>query len=66
MARVLAAEAVSNFGSMLSRLALPWLAALVLLATPAQMAWLLMADVGAAAWVCCCWARGWTAAANAA
>ena len=49
MARVLAAEGVSNFGSMLSRLALPWLAALVLHATPAQMALLLVADVAAAA-----------------
>ena len=49
MARVLAAEGISNFGSMLSRLALPWLAALVLQATPAQMAMLLVADVGAAA-----------------
>ncbi len=46
--RVLAAEAVSNFGSMLSRLAIPWLAALVLQATPAQMAALLLADVAAA------------------
>lgn len=49
MARVLAAEGISNFGSMLSRLALPWLAALVLKATPAQMALLLVADVAAAA-----------------
>ena len=47
--RVLAAESVSNFGSMLSRLAIPWLAALQLQATPAQMALLLMADVAAAA-----------------
>lgn len=45
MRRVLAAEAVSNFGSMLSRLAIPWLAALTLQATPAQMAALLVADV---------------------
>ena len=47
--RVVAAEAVSNFGSMLSRLAIPWLATLALQATPAQMALLLVADVGAAA-----------------
>ena len=38
---VLAAEGVSNFGSMLSRLAIPWLAALVLQATPSKMAALL-------------------------
>lgn len=49
MNRVLAAEAVSNFGSMLSRLAVPWVAALQLQATPAQMAALLVADVLAAA-----------------
>ncbi len=47
--RVLAAEGVSNFGAMLSRLAIPWLAALVLHATPMQMAMLLLADVAAAA-----------------
>lgn len=47
--RVLAAEFVSNFGSMLSRLAIPWLAALGLHATPLQMGWLLMADVAAGA-----------------
>ena len=47
--RVLAAEAVSNFGSMLSRLAIPWLATLALQATPWQMATLLLADVAAAA-----------------
>ncbi len=47
--RVLAAEGVSNFGSMLSRLAIPWLAALALQATPAQMALLLVADVLAGA-----------------
>lgn len=41
--RVLAAEGVSNFGSMLSRLALPWLATLVLQATAWQMAALLVA-----------------------
>ncbi|CAD5371663.1 MFS transporter [Rubrivivax sp. A210] len=49
MPRVIAAEAVSNFGSMLSRLAIPWLATLALQATPAQMAALLVADVAAAA-----------------
>ena len=48
-ARVLAAEAVSNFGAMLSRLAIPWLATLTLQATPMQMAGLLVADVLAAA-----------------
>lgn len=47
--RVVAAEGVSNFGSMLSRLALPWLAALGLQASPADMAGLLVADVAAAA-----------------
>ena len=47
--RVLAAEGISNFGAMLSRLAIPWLAALVLDATPLQMAALLVADVAAAA-----------------
>ena len=47
--RVLAAEGISNFGSMLSRLALPWLATLALLATPLQMALLLVADVAAGA-----------------
>lgn len=47
--RVLAAEAISNFGSMLSRLAIPWLAVLHLQATPLQMAWLGLADVAAAA-----------------
>ena len=49
ISRVLAAESVSNFGSMLSRLVIPWLAALVLQATPMQMAALLVADVLAAA-----------------
>ena len=43
--RVLAAEVVSNFGSMLSRLAIPWLAALALAATPLDMGYLLVADV---------------------
>jgi Na+/melibiose symporter-like transporter len=47
--RLLAAEGISNFGSMLSRLAIPWLAALVLQATPLQMATLLVADVLAGA-----------------
>ena len=47
--RVLAAESVSNFGSMLSRIAIPWLAALLLQATPMQMAALVVADVVAAA-----------------
>ncbi len=47
--RVLAAEGVSNFGSMLSRLAIPWIAALALSSTPAEMALLLVADVLAAA-----------------
>ncbi|MBT9597074.1 MAG: MFS transporter [Vitreoscilla sp.] len=47
--RVLGAELVSNFGSMLSRLAIPWLAALALDATPWQMGWLLVADVVAGA-----------------
>jgi MFS family permease len=56
--RVLAAETVSNFGSMLSRLAIPWLAALVLLATPMQMAALLVADVLAGA-LGSVWLAGW-------
>lgn len=43
--RILASESVSNFGSMLSRLAIPWIAALVLQATPLQMGFLLIADV---------------------
>ena len=47
--RVLAGEGISNFGSMLSRLALPWLAALALAATPLHMALLLVADVAAGA-----------------
>jgi MFS family permease len=47
--RVLDAEGISNFGAMLSRLAIPWLAALVLDATPLEMAMLLWADVAAAA-----------------
>lgn len=47
--RVLAAEGASNFGTMLSRLAIPWLATLVLGATAWQMSLLLMADVVAGA-----------------
>ncbi len=49
MRRLLASEATSNFGSMLSRLTIPWIAALVLDATPLQMAWLVIADVVAGA-----------------
>ncbi|HQR21638.1 MAG TPA: MFS transporter [Burkholderiaceae bacterium] len=47
--RVLAAEVVSTFGSLMSRLAIPWLAVLVLDAGPTAMAWLAMADVAAGA-----------------
>ena len=47
--RVMAAEAVSNFGSMLSRLAIPFLATLALQASAAEMAALLVADVVAGA-----------------
>ena len=47
--RVVAAEAVSNFGSMLSRLAIPWIATLALDASALQMGFLLVADVAAAA-----------------
>ncbi|MBS1911358.1 MAG: MFS transporter [Bacteroidetes bacterium] len=47
--KILAAEVVSNFGSMLSALMIPWLAALVLGATPFQMGTLLVADVVAGA-----------------
>jgi predicted MFS family arabinose efflux permease len=47
--RVLAAEMVSNFGSMLSRLVIPWLATLTLTATPFEIGLLLMADVVAGA-----------------
>ena len=46
---LLAAEVVSNFGSMLSRLAIPWLATLALGVTPFQMGFLLVADVAAGA-----------------
>lgn len=42
-------EGVSNFGSMLSRLAVPWLAALELHASAWAMGWLLVAQVGSAA-----------------
>jgi MFS family permease len=49
MRRLLGSEVASNFGSMLSRLAIPWIAALVLQATPLQMAWLVIADVAAGA-----------------
>lgn len=47
--RVIAAEVVSNFGSMMSRLAIPWLAVLALGATPWQMGLLAVADVPAGA-----------------
>lgn len=47
--RVLAAEGISNFGGMLSRLAIPWVATLLLDATPWQMGLLLVADIVAAA-----------------
>ena len=46
---VLGAEVVSNFGAMLSRLAIPWLAALALDVTPFQMGFLVVADVVAGA-----------------
>jgi MFS family permease len=49
MPRVLWAEGVSNFGSLLSRMVTPLLAALVLQATPAHMAALLVADILAGA-----------------
>ncbi len=49
LSRLLGAEVVSNFGSMLSRLAIPWLATLTLNASPWQMGWLLAADVLAGA-----------------
>jgi len=45
--RVLAAEAVSNFGAMLSWVAIPWLATLSLDASPLAMGALIMADVAA-------------------
>src|SRR5512134_285113 len=47
--RVLAAEVVSTFGSLMSRLAIPWLAVLVLQADATAMASLAMADVAAGA-----------------
>jgi len=47
--RVLAAEVVSTFGSLMSRLAIPWLAVLVLQAGPTAMAWIAMAHVAAGA-----------------
>ena len=47
--RVFAAEVVSTFGSLMSRLAIPWLAVLVLKAEPTAMAWRAMADVAAGA-----------------
>lgn len=47
--RVLAAEVVSTFGSLMSGLAIPWLAVLVLDAPPIAMAWLAMANVAAGA-----------------
>lgn len=47
--RVLGAEIVSIFGSLMSRLAIPWLAVLVLGAGPTAMAWLAVADVVAGA-----------------
>ncbi|MEK8029249.1 MFS transporter [Ideonella sp. DXS29W] len=56
--RVLAAEAISNLGSMLSRLAIPWFATLSLQATPFQMGWLVVADVAAGA-AGALWLGGW-------
>jgi MFS family permease len=47
--RVFAADVISTFGSLMSRLAIPWLAVLVLEAGPAAMAWLAVADVAAGA-----------------
>ena len=47
--RVLAAEGISNFGSMLSRLAIPWIATLSLAASPLAMGGLVVADVLAGA-----------------
>ena len=47
--RVLAAEVVSNFGAMLSRVAIPWLATLQLDASPLAMGALVVADVAAGA-----------------
>lgn len=47
--RVLAAEVVSNFGSMLTRLVIPWIATLTLAATPLEIGLLAVADVAAGA-----------------
>lgn len=47
--RVLAAEVVSNFGSMLTRLVIPWIATLMLAATPLEIGFLAVADLAAAA-----------------
>ena len=47
--RVFAADLISTFGSLMSRLAIPWLAVLVLQAGPGAMALLAVADVAAAA-----------------
>jgi len=47
--RVFAADVISTFGSLMSRLAIPWLAVLVLDAGPGAMALLAVADVAAAA-----------------
>ena len=47
--RLLAAEGISTFGTMLSRPAMTQLAMLTLQATPSQLAALLMADVAAVA-----------------
>jgi predicted MFS family arabinose efflux permease len=47
--RVFAADVVSTFGSLMSRLAIPWLAVLALDAGPAAMALLAVADVAAGA-----------------
>lgn len=47
--RVFAADVVSTFGSLMSRLAIPWLAVLVLAAGPSAMALLAIADVAAGA-----------------
>ena len=47
--RVFAAEVVSTFGSLMSRLAIPWMAVLVLKAEPTSMAMLAIADVAAGA-----------------
>ena len=47
--RVFAAEVISTFGSLMSRLAIPWMAVLVLRAEPTAMALLALADVAASA-----------------